>query len=238
MTAAGTEGAGQVPSGPGRPRKGAKGMRTERVIKDAARRVIARDGYLSARITDIAREAGKSPATLYNYFDSKRAILEALLGDFLEILSERTDTAARAVGSSQDSLRAAVAAFWHSYREFRPELVGVMHAAAVDEGFLALWLAVRDSGVQTITRSIVSAQDRGRIDPAVPPEVAASALSAMLEYTCYLWLGMDARSAGRPRSDEEAIDTLTYLWARAIGLRAVTFSPSAPASSAVGGVVT
>jgi len=56
----------------------AKGEQTELKFRAAAREVFSRDGYLKARIEDIAAAAGRSPASFYNYFDSKEAVLLAL----------------------------------------------------------------------------------------------------------------------------------------------------------------
>ena len=43
-------------------------------VIDAAVRVFARDGYRSAHMSDVAREAGLSEAALYRYVDSKEGL--------------------------------------------------------------------------------------------------------------------------------------------------------------------
>ena len=48
-------------------------------ILAAAERIILRDGYQPAKMADIADATGVSVGTLYNYFDSKEAVLNALL---------------------------------------------------------------------------------------------------------------------------------------------------------------
>jgi AcrR family transcriptional regulator len=48
-------------------------------ILTAAERIILRDGYQPAKMADIADATGVSVGTLYNYFDSKEAVLNALL---------------------------------------------------------------------------------------------------------------------------------------------------------------
>jgi TetR/AcrR family transcriptional regulator, fatty acid metabolism regulator protein len=47
-------------------------------IVDAAVKVFARRGYHTARVGDIAEEAGVAHGLLYHYFDSKEALLEAV----------------------------------------------------------------------------------------------------------------------------------------------------------------
>ncbi|MGI5158975.1 TetR/AcrR family transcriptional regulator [Microbispora sp. CA-102843] len=195
---------------------GPKGLRTERSLKDAARRVFARDGYVNAKITDIAVEAGKSPASFYNYFQNKRQILEALLDDFMEALNDRTLLLTQPGTARYESLRAAVQAFWQTYQDFLPELVGVTQAAAVDEDFMRVWLRVRELGVQNIARAVAAAQRNGRLPARLDAMMAASALSSMLEHSCYLWLGMGVATLGRPSTDETAIETIATLWYRAL----------------------
>lgn len=196
---------------------GTKGQQTEQLIKAAARTVFKRDGYLNARMTDIADEAGKSPGTLYNYFDNKREILHAMLEDFLNRVLEDGNPDPQGVYTAE-SLRSAVAVFWRTYTEFIPELVGITHAAAVEDEFLHAWMQIREVGVRQIAGRIKVLQREGTTDPSVDPYVAASALSSMLEHSCYLWLGMNVQGVGRPESDDQAIDTITYLWSRALGI--------------------
>jgi len=47
-------------------------------ILTAAEKIILRDGYQSAKMADIAEATGVSVGTLYNYFESKEAVLVAL----------------------------------------------------------------------------------------------------------------------------------------------------------------
>lgn len=50
----------------------------------AAKKMIERNGYQSAKIAQIASEAGVAAGTVYLYFDSKEAIAAALAADFFE----------------------------------------------------------------------------------------------------------------------------------------------------------
>ena len=58
-----------------RPRARAKRSKTEAAIKDAARRVLTREGFVNPKIGDIAEEAGKATGSFYLHFsgDSKAA---------------------------------------------------------------------------------------------------------------------------------------------------------------------
>ena len=59
-----------------------KGRQTDEAFRAAARVVFARDGYLNAKISDIAAEAGRSVASFYNYYDTKADLLIALAEEF------------------------------------------------------------------------------------------------------------------------------------------------------------
>jgi AcrR family transcriptional regulator len=48
-------------------------------LLEVAREVVLRHGYRKANLGDVAREAGVSRATVYNYFSSKEALLRAIV---------------------------------------------------------------------------------------------------------------------------------------------------------------
>lgn len=50
-------------------------------IKEVALGLFARNGYHSTSISKIAREAGVSKGLMYNYFEGKEALLEAIITD-------------------------------------------------------------------------------------------------------------------------------------------------------------
>lgn len=66
----------------------ARALREERrsQILDATRRVFAEKGYHAGSINDIIEAAGIARGTFYLHFESKRAVLDELLDQFLEKL--------------------------------------------------------------------------------------------------------------------------------------------------------
>lgn len=50
-----------------------------REIVDAAERLVKGNGLHQLKLRDIAKESGKSLGNLYNYFQNKEAIIEALV---------------------------------------------------------------------------------------------------------------------------------------------------------------
>jgi AcrR family transcriptional regulator len=66
-----------------RPRR-ADAARNRQALVAAARRVFERDGFVTARITDIADEAGLAHGSFYPHFQSKEDALAAVLGEVEE----------------------------------------------------------------------------------------------------------------------------------------------------------
>ncbi|KAA3632768.1 MAG: TetR/AcrR family transcriptional regulator [Bacteroidetes bacterium] len=54
-------------------------------IKETAMELFAHNGYHSTSISKIAKEAGISKGLMYNYFDSKKALLQEILLDTIEV---------------------------------------------------------------------------------------------------------------------------------------------------------
>jgi len=132
----------------------------------------------------------------------------------------------RAGLSDEDALREAVAGFWRTYARRRGELIGIFQAAMVEGRFRDRWLELRLEGVSRIAAQVRRAQADGYC-PGVDPVLTASALSAMLEHFCYIWLGQGGEK-GVPLDDALAVDALATIWVRSVYWRA------APASSSAG----
>jgi AcrR family transcriptional regulator len=200
---------------PGRTEKATrKGRETDEAFRDAARTVFARDGYLNARISDIAEAAGRSVASFYNYYDTKADLLIALAEEFHAEATAMAVLPYRVGLSHEDALREAVAGFWRTYAKRRGELIGIFQAAMVEGQFRDRWLELRGEAVNRIAAQVRRAQAEG-FCPGVDPVLTASALSAMLEHFCYIWLGQGGEK-GVPFDDERALDALATIWVRSV----------------------
>ncbi|MGW6461117.1 TetR family transcriptional regulator [Streptomyces sp. NPDC055078] len=86
-------------AGPARPRRRqARGERRIAQLLDAAAQVFSSSGFTAASTNAIARAAGVSPGTLYQYFPNKEAIAIELGGRLLEKWRESQGSAAVAAG--------------------------------------------------------------------------------------------------------------------------------------------
>jgi AcrR family transcriptional regulator len=191
-----------------------KGRQTDEAFRAAARLVFAREGYLNAKISDIAEAAGRSVASFYNYYDTKADLLIALAEEFHAEATQLAALPYRAGLAREDALREAVAGFWRTYGKRRGELIGIFQAAMVEGRFRDRWLELRSEAISRIASEIRAAQADGYC-PGVDPALTASALSAMLEHFCYIWLGQGGEK-DVPFDDELALDALATIWVKAV----------------------
>ena len=84
----------------------------------------------------------------------------------------------------------------------------------VEGRFRDHWLELRGEAVRRIAAEVRGAQARGYC-PGVDPVMTASALSAMLEHFCYIWLGQGGEK-DVPFDDERALDAVATIWAKAV----------------------
>ncbi|MDO4936317.1 MAG: TetR/AcrR family transcriptional regulator [Sutterellaceae bacterium] len=64
-------------------------------ILDATLCEFEANGFAAARIEDIAKRAGVAKGTVYNYFESKEALLMGLAGEFGDLMQAALEDAAR-----------------------------------------------------------------------------------------------------------------------------------------------
>ena len=107
-----------------------------------------------------------------------------------------------------------MAGFWRTYARRRGELIGIFQAAMIEGRFRDRWLELRGEAITRIATAIRAAQAEGYC-PGVDPVLTASALSAMLEHFCYIWLGQGGEK-DVPFDDERALDALCTIWVKAV----------------------
>ncbi|MBX5483728.1 MAG: TetR/AcrR family transcriptional regulator [Myxococcaceae bacterium] len=103
---------------------------TRAAILDAAQAEFSAHGFSSGRMEEIARRAGVSVGTLYNYYEDRGALLEALLERHRELLLSRVDDALAKTARDgfEGRLRAFVGTVVEHFRENR-----ALVAVAIEE---------------------------------------------------------------------------------------------------------
>jgi AcrR family transcriptional regulator len=188
-----------------------KGLRTREKILEGARVIFARDGYVDARMIEIAQEAGVSTGGLYRYFVNKTDVFAALIEDLHE---ELYDASGRTSASFEDDplavLTEANRGYVEHYYANRDVMRAFIEAAGVDERFRKLWWEMRDRHVRRFVRALRSSHVAKSVD-GVPDELATEAMACMVEQCCYVWFAHDEmRSA--PVDLDEAVQTVTHAW--------------------------
>jgi AcrR family transcriptional regulator len=190
-----------------------RGRRTRAALVVAGRRVFERDGFIEARITDIAAGAGVSHGTFYTYFAGKEEI-------FREIVSE-VQAEMRAPGPGQpppdDDLWARIErgnrVYVGTYLRNQKIMATLEQVVTFNEDIRQMRRDIRRPFLVRNERAIRRWQEAGLADPALDPRYAASALGAMVDRFMYTWTVL-----GEPFDQERAIATLTRLWAGALGI--------------------
>jgi AcrR family transcriptional regulator len=209
-----------------------KGVRTRARLVDAAKQVFERDGFLDARIVDIAETAGLAPGTFYHYFDSKEQIFREVAEAQEERLTappEDVDEEAPADQTPLGRIRRSNLRYLQRYRD-EAALMGVIEQMSrYDEHVNAARMTTMKHFAERAERSVRQLQEDGLADTRLDPAMAADALGAMVARFAELWLVQGYREY----DFDEAVDQLTILWANALGLQdGVTHSSAKPARRA------
>lgn len=197
--------------------QGRKGEATRQALLDAARTVIARDGFVNARITDIAREAGKSVGVFYSYFKDKTELFSALVEAFYDDVVRLTPAPKAYEEHTTAAVRAAVSGFWSSYRQYHPEMLGLFEGAFADPSLLEVWRKIRKRGMRRFAFRIRKQQELGKCQ-GVDVELTASALQGMLEFTCFNWHSRRLDFPGTAINDDKAVDAIYHVIAKVFEL--------------------
>lgn len=194
-----------------------KAEATRQALLDAARVVIARDGFVNARIADIAREAGKAVGVFYTYFSDKTVLFAALVEAFHDDLKRLAPAPSAYEENTAAAIKLAVRGFWSAYRQYHPEMLGLLESGLADPALQAVWRKIRGRSIKRFAYRIRRQQEQGMCQ-GLNAELAASALAGMLEFTCFNWHSKRLDFPGKQVGDEEAVETLYRLIAQVLEL--------------------
>lgn len=170
------------------------------LVLRCAERVFAARGYHTARMQEVAAEAGISLATLYAAFPSKRAVFEALHETRgAEFLAE-VDAALAEPGDARESLRRGIHAFVRylvrhpdyfrvDLREGRSWAIGDVEASPAFQAGIEHWTALMKRG---IAEGVFHADD---------PDVMAVTVFGVMQIQLAAWLLKAARPDAQDIAD-------------------------------------
>jgi AcrR family transcriptional regulator len=167
----------------GRP-LGPRALHTRQNLLDATKALLVERSVRDLSVVEIARRAGTSPATFYQYFkDASEATLRLAeqAAEEMPALFELIDGSWRGQ-KGLDTARAITTAFvahWDAHRE-----VLLVRNLAADEGDRRFQKVRRQALaplVEHLARKLAESREAGRAPAAVHPAAAAAAMAAILE---------------------------------------------------------
>jgi AcrR family transcriptional regulator len=194
-----------------------KGEQTRAQLVAAAKTVFERDGFLGARIVDIAETASLATGSFYHYFDSKEQIFREVAQLQEQRLTAPPESAATGRGNGRTAWERIRLANRHYLERYEKEaaLMGVIEQVSrYDNEVNGARMATMKHFVERAARSIRQLQAAGLADTRLNASMAADALGAMVARFAEQWLVQGYRTC----DFDDAVEQLTRLWGNALGL--------------------
>jgi AcrR family transcriptional regulator len=173
---------------------------TRRRFLDTTLTLLESKGALDLKVIDIAREAGSSAATFYQYFEHVDAALLALAedaGNDLDTVNELATTD-WVSPTGLDDVRRFVAAFIEYWDEHKAILrVRNLRSEEGDERFRTLRIDANATIMREFTAKIHAAQQDGRVSKRLNPYAAAAAMMSVLERMAAFHVEFERRGISR-----------------------------------------
>jgi AcrR family transcriptional regulator len=180
--------------------------------------VFEEDGFLAARISDIAERAGLSHGSFYHYFDTKEEIFHEVVNALYDRLRAPLHTVIfvhSSHASPAERIREGNRIFLESYRSEARLIRVIEQVSRYDESFDRQRYEEQRPYDRQLIDSLRTLQSRGQADPAVDVEVAAPALVAMMNRFAEMWLVQGYVDFEL----EHGVAELTRIWVNALGLK-------------------
>ncbi|MGW0090037.1 TetR family transcriptional regulator [Streptomyces sp. NPDC003328] len=163
---------------------GRRGQATRQKLLDCLSEMLSSSPYRDVKVIDVARKAGTSPATFYQYFpDVEGAVLEiaeqmAAEGAGLTALLEGRSWVGKTGWQTAQELVDGFLEFWRKHDAILR--VVDLGAAEGDKRFYKIRMKILNSVNNSLADSITELQSKGRVDKDVNPAAVAGSLVAML----------------------------------------------------------
>ncbi|MER6948610.1 TetR/AcrR family transcriptional regulator [Nonomuraea sp. NPDC000554] len=191
----------------------ARGRRTRAALAHAGREAFEEHGYDAVRIDDVCARAGVSHGTFYTYFDSKESLFGEVAGAVVGEMFAASVVGPAVSGDPYARVEAANRLYLRAWAANSRLVRMLEHAAVGDDRFGRLLLELREVFVRRGADGLRRLQEQGLADPTLDPRLTAIMLGGMVEHFAHVWLDLGERA-----DEQTAVDHLTRLWARAIGL--------------------
>lgn len=163
---------------------GRRGQATRQKLLDCLREMLGTSAYRDVKVIDVARMAGTSPATFYQYFpDVEGAVLEiaeemAKEGAGLTDLVAGRTWAGKSGWATAEELVDGFLSFWRRHEAILR--VVDLGAAEGDKRFYKIRMKILNAVTNSLQESIRDLQAKGRVDKTMNPAAMAGSLVVML----------------------------------------------------------
>ncbi|MFJ4340412.1 TetR family transcriptional regulator [Streptomyces sp. NPDC088915] len=163
---------------------GRRGQATRQKLLDCLGEMLSSSPYRDVKVIDVARKAGTSPATFYQYFpDVEGAVLEiaeemAKEGAGLADLASGRSWVGKAGWQSSEELVEGFLDFWRTHDAILR--VVDLGAAEGDKRFYKIRMKILNSVTNSLTDAVKELQAKGKVDKDVSPAAMAGSLVTML----------------------------------------------------------
>lgn len=188
-----------------------KGRRTRDHLVNAGRTVFARDGYVNARMSDVAVAADSSLGGLYRYFKNKEDLFAQVVADLHEQLYEASVSQERDFRTSPyEALLHSNRGYLQLYSDNRDVMRAFIQAAHVEDRFKEFWWQMRTRHVDRFIHALASAHGITQVN-GVDARLAAESMACMVEQSAYIWFAQEDLH-GTPVSVDDAARTVAHTW--------------------------
>ena len=163
---------------------GRRGQATRQKLLDCLSEMLSSSPYRDVKVIDVARKAGTSPATFYQYFpDVEGAVLEvaeqmATEGAGLTELVEGRSWIGKAGWQTAQELVDGFLEFWR--RNDAILRVVDLGASEGDKRFYKIRMKILNTVNNSLAEAVTQLQAKGKVDKDVNPAAVAGSIVAML----------------------------------------------------------
>jgi TetR/AcrR family fatty acid metabolism transcriptional regulator len=193
-------------------KKGRVEVRKQQIL-GAAERVFSLKGFQEATISDVAREAKLSDATIYEYFPSKEELLFSIPGETARRGKEEIESVLNMVRGAANKMRVIIYHYLRFYNS-HPEYASVAMLVLKPHRKFMETAAYRD--VQDLSRLILQVVKEGMADGEIAPEVDPYLARAMLLGTIDHVVTRRVLR-GKPENLVDLVDPITDMLMKGLG---------------------
>ena len=188
-----------------------KGRRTRASILDAASKVFTRDGYVDARMSDVALQAGLSLGGLYRYFENKEDLFGSVIADIHEELFRRSRSVTPISDDPEAALLEANLGYLEHYRANSGVMRAFIEATTVEQRFTTIWWTMRE---RHVARFVHATENDSRVQlGGLDATTAARCMASLVEQTAYTNFAHAALNTA-PSDVETVARIVTKAWYR------------------------